>query len=148
MLLNRKKFLIQWRKFEIKRSDNFKDMDYWIFWIFLDFLEFILFLYRFCSLLKIAKMGFISVGPWGWRCKQSWCGTGDLCGCNAARRSRGRATSAHAGSLGGLSWCGHVAGATRVHADARVVPRGRVGAGIWRAHGLVGPGYRIGTVIQ
>ena len=40
-----------------------------------------------------------------------------------------------------------LAGGTRLHADARVVPCGR-GAGIWRAHGLVGPGNRIGAVAQ
>ena len=34
-------------------------------------------------------------------------------------RPRGRATRAHAGSLGGSSGRGCVAGATRVHADAR-----------------------------
>ena len=39
-----------------------------------------------------------------------------------------------------------MAGATRVHADARVAPRGSEGAGRWRAHGLVGPGNSIGAV--
>ena len=42
------------------------------------------------------------------------------------------------------------AGGAQVHTggvDAWVVPRGR-GAGIWRAHGLVGPGNSIGTVTQ
>ena len=42
-------------------------------------------------------------------------------------RPRGRAARAHAGPR----WRGLVAGATRVHVGARVVPRGRVGAGIW-----------------
>ena len=37
MILKMKKFLIQWRKFKIKRSYNYKDMDFWILWIFLDF---------------------------------------------------------------------------------------------------------------
>ena len=58
-------------------------------------------------------------------------------------RPRGRAARTHIARR----WRGRVAGATRVHADARVVPRGR-GAGIWRAHGLVGPGNRIGVVTQ
>ena len=40
-----------------------------------------------------------------------------------------------------------MAGTTRVHADARVAPRGR-GAGKWRVHRLVGPGNRIGAVTQ
>ena len=44
-------------------------------------------------------------------------------------RPRGRATQAHAGSLGGPSGCGCVAWATRVHADAR-------GGATWRVRGL------------
>ena len=37
MILKKNKFVIQWRKFELKRSYIFKDMDFWISWIFLDF---------------------------------------------------------------------------------------------------------------
>ena len=42
---------------------------------------------------------------------------------------RGRATRAHAGSLGGPSGRGRVAGATRVHTDARGGTTGPEGAG-------------------
>ena len=44
---------------------------------------------------------------------------------DATRHARpcGRAARAHAGPR----WRGHVAGATRVHTDARAAPRGRVG---------------------
>ena len=42
--------------------------------------------------------------------------------CHA--RPRGRAARAHRSS-GGATWCRCVAGATRVHADAQVVPRGK-----------------------
>ena len=38
--------------------------------------------------------------------------------------------------------------ATRVHADAREGRHMARGAGSWRAHGLVGPGYRIRAVTQ
>ena len=65
-------------------------------------------------------------------------------------RPRDRAVRAHTACrlcAGAHRWHGRVAGATQVHADARVVPRCR-GAGIWRAHGLVDHGYRIGAVTQ
>ena len=65
-------------------------------------------------------------------------------------RPHGRATRAHVGSLGGLSGCERVAGATRVHANAPGEGGGRhmasEGAGMWRAHGLVGLGDSIGAV--
>ena len=72
-------------------------------------------------------------------------------GCDAALRPRGRATGgpreaqvAHRARTRGRR--PHVS--TRVHADARVgAPRGRK-VGIWRAHGLVGPGKIIGAVMQ
>ena len=37
IILKVKRFVIQWRKFEFKRSYIFKDIDFRIFWIFLDF---------------------------------------------------------------------------------------------------------------
>ena len=40
--------------------------------------------------------------------------------------------------LVGHRWHGHVAGATQVRAGAWLEPCGKVGAGIWRVHGLVG----------
>ena len=46
---------------------------------------------------------------------------------------------------------GHVAGGhacPRVHTDARVGRHVAEGVGIWRAHGLVGPGKFIGAVMQ
>ena len=42
-------------------------------------------------------------------------------------------------------WRGHVAGG---HADAREGRHMARRAGSWRAHGLVGPGNRIGAVTQ
>ena len=66
-----------------------------------------------------------------------------------ARKATWQSRASPCGSLGGTSGRIHVAGATRVHADARVVPRGMRGAGRWRrAHGLVGPGNSIGAVTQ
>ena len=52
------------------------------------------------------------------------------------------------GHLDGARWRGRVAGATRVHVNARVAPRGVRGAGKWRAHELVGPGNSIGAVMH
>ena len=52
------------------------------------------------------------------------------------------------------TWQGRTGGAdtwqeaTRVHADAREGRHVARGAGSWRAHELVGPGYRIGVVTQ
>ena len=60
---------------------------------------------------------------------------GTLADATQHARPCGRAARARVGPR----WRGHVAGATRVHVGARVVPCGRVGTGIWRAHGLVGP---------
>ena len=47
---------------------------------------------------------------------------------------------------GGARWRERVADATRVHADARVAPRGTKGPGRWRAHRLVDLGNSIGAV--
>ena len=55
-------------------------------------------------------------------------------------RPRGRATRAHARHrwrMGGADTWKWPRESTRTPEGA---PRGRVGAGIWRAHGLVGPG--------
>ena len=71
---------------------------------------------------------------------------------NAMRHARPRGGAARptrcaSGAQVAHRCCGRMAGATRIHAVARVAPHAR-GAGIWRAYGLVGPGYRIGAVTQ
>ena len=38
IIIKIKKFVIQWRKFESKRSYIFKDIDFCIFWIFSDYI--------------------------------------------------------------------------------------------------------------
>ena len=50
----------QWRKFELKRSYIFKDIDYWFFWIFSGiYFDF----YEFNSFKKWQKGGLISTEP-------------------------------------------------------------------------------------
>ena len=49
---------------------------------------------------------------------------------------------------GGASGVDTWQGSTWVHVDARVRCHVARGAGNWRAHGLVGPGYKIGEVTQ
>ena len=52
------KFVSQWRKFEIKKSYIFKDIDFRIFWIFLDFSIIYFDFYRFNSFYKWQKGGY------------------------------------------------------------------------------------------
>ena len=117
------------------------------YFIFLNFTKCIL------SLKNRKKWGFIRrTAGLTWHTgarKTDWRGTRDPRGCNAAhkatwqsRASPHEAQVAHRARTRGR----RPRGSTQVHADARegrhVVRR----VGEWRAHGLVGPGYRIGAV--
>ena len=138
MILKRKKIVIQWRKFEIKRSYNFKDMYFWIFWIFQDFSR----IYFRFFLNENHKKGVYF--PQDLR---RTCGARDPRECDTACKATWQSRTSPRGTQVAHKWRGRVAEATRVHADARVAPRGR-GAGRWRPHGLVGPGEYIGVVMQ
>ena len=50
MILKMKKFVIQWRKFESKKSYIEKDMNFWILW---NFIEFYGFYFDFSGILRI-----------------------------------------------------------------------------------------------
>ena len=66
MILKRKKFVIQWRKFGLKRSCIFKVMNFWSLCLFLIFIWFLnWFLYQF-PLFKIAKKegSYLQVLKW------------------------------------------------------------------------------------
>ena len=119
MILKRKKIAIQWRNFEFKRSYIFKVIDFWIFWIFLDFIEFI-------SFKKNTKKGFFYLHRTP---ELSW-----HAGLKRMRLARKATWQSHARSLGGSSERERVAGATQVHADVRVVPRGE-----WQGWQVKGP---------
>ena len=72
-------------------------------------------------------------------------------GCDAALRPRGRGAGGprEAQEAHRARTCGtrpHVS--MQVHADARVGHHVVMGVGIWRAHGLVGPGKKFGAVTQ
>ena len=55
MILKRNKFMLQWRKFEFKRSYICKDMGFLIFLIFLDFSKIY---FDFLLIFKMQKRGF------------------------------------------------------------------------------------------
>ena len=117
MILKRKEFVIQWRKFRSKRSCILRNMNFWIFILF--FPIFIWFLIEFLSIFSIEnheKGGEITCG---WRGERSWRG---------ARVHRAVTT---------WRW-GHVAG--------RVWPaRGAGGADAWQeATQTVHVGARVG----
>ena len=65
IILKMKKFVIQRRKFEFKRSYIFKDMNFWSFWILMDSSRIYFEFYRFYFLFKIAKRGYLSAGTVG-----------------------------------------------------------------------------------
>ena len=72
----------------------------------------------------------------------------DQHGCDMALRPRGKAAHGPREAQVAREWRRHVA---RGHASPREYPRGRHvarGVGIWRAHGLVGHGNRIGALTQ
>ena len=112
---------------------------------FVPFLKYLIF--KLIFLTKIVKMGvFWSTDPrmLTWR-------AGPPCGYDAALRPRDRAA-------GGPREAQEVHRArthgrrprvsTRVLADTRVGRQVARGVGIWRAHGLVGPGKMIGAVTR
>ena len=82
-----------------------------------------------------------------WRAELT-CRAGPQHGCDVALRPRGRA--AHGPREAQVTrTCGRrPRGSTRVHADTREGRHVARRAGSWRAHGLVGPNNRIGTVTQ
>ena len=105
----------------------------WSFEFFRFFTNFNLICNDFISYFKLQKRGLFSTGPAEdtWRAELRWC-------AGPARMRRGtqghvaelrkptrRASDAHVAHR----WRGRVAGATQVHADARVAPRGMRGAG-------------------
>ena len=72
-----------------------------------------------------------------WRADMA-CGTTARmrCGTEATWQGHGLPTRGAGGAQGAHTW----QEATRVHADARVGHHVACGVGIWRAHGLGGPG--------
>ena len=149
MMLKRKKFVIQWRKFGLKSSCIFKVMNFWSLCLFLIF---ILFLNCF-FLLKSRKRGgiFVHRPPYADVARvphvaRSWRGVRDH--RTDATRLWGHVAGppvAHAWRTGHR----HVAGGLAcswVHADTRVGATWQERVGIWRAHGLVGPRKMIGAV--
>ena len=152
-MLKRKKFVIQWRKFGLKRSYTFKVMNFWSLWPFSHF--YLIFKLISISIFSIKnrKKGYLPVG-------------GDVASGPSDELTRGvqdhRADATRPwGHVAGprvaharRRWRtgrGHVAGGhacPRVHANARVGRHvaGRVGR--WRAHGLVGPCKIVGAVTR
>ena len=57
MILKMKKFVIQWRKFELKRSYINEDMNFLIFPNFLDFILFFKYFFSDLFHLKVSKKG-------------------------------------------------------------------------------------------
>ena len=63
-----KKFVIQWRKFESKRSSRNEVMNFWILLIFLIFIFIFQVFFTIYFRKKIAKKGLIfAKDPWSWR---------------------------------------------------------------------------------
>ena len=104
--------------------------------------------------IKIAKKGISYLQVMTWRAgpggELTW-RTGPPRGCNAALRPHGRvvgvpreAQVAHRTRTRGR----RPRVSTQVHADACVGRHVAMGANIWRAHGLVGPGKKFGAVTQ
>ena len=125
IILKRKEFVIQWRKFGLKRSSTFKVMNCWSLCLFVIFILFLNAFFKTIFFIKIAKKGLLTC-RW-WRGEQvhvaSWCGTLDhrsdatrLCGHVAGPRVAHARRRRRTGRR-------HVAGGhacPRVHADARV----------------------------
>ena len=89
MILKRKKIVIQWRKFGLKRSCIFKVMNFWSLCPFLFLSDFKLIFIEFILifLIKIAKRGG---GVYPQTPRMTW-RAGPACECDAALRPRGRA---------------------------------------------------------
>ena len=152
MILKRKKIVIQWRKFGLK-SCIFKVMNFWSLCPFSDFyLIFLNFIKCILSLKKLQKVGFYPQdrgadvacrGAQGWL---TW---------HAGPAQMRRGTQGHVAEPREPTWgTGGAQGvdtwqeAMWVHADAREGRHVARGAGVWRAHGLVGPSESIGAVTQ
>ena len=151
-MLKRKKFVIQWRKFGLKRSSTFKFMNFWRLCLFLIFIFKCTFLSIF--FIKIAEKGFTNLQVMTW-----WAGPGGELtwrvgpprGCDVALRPRGRAAGGPREAQ--AAHRAHTRGrrprvSTQVHADARVWRHVAMGVGIWRAHELDGPCKKFGAVTQ
>ena len=144
-MLKRKKFVIQWRKFGLKRSCIFKVMNFWNFCPFSDFYLIFKLIFMNISLFKSRKKGFTYLQVLTWRARPAgeltW-HAGPPHGCDVALRPRGRAASGpHEAHVAHRAWTRgrRPRVSTRVHVGTRV---GRHVAGEvdrWRAHGLVGP---------
>ena len=147
MMLKRKKFVIQCRKFGLKSSCIFKVMNLWslgLFWLLFDFFINIFF-------TKIAKKGNflpagadMASGSSGELTRDAWDHR------TGATRRWGHVAEPWVGHAR-RTRCGHMAGghaSTRVHMGPRVGHHvaGRVGK--WRAHELVGLDKMFGAVMQ
>ena len=144
MMLKRKKFVIQWRKFELKRSCIFKVMNFWSLCLFLIFIWFLnWFLYQF-PLFKIAKKGGSYLQVLTWRA-----------GAAGADMARGTTSKVRWGTEARWQSPGGLRGAQVVHkapthgmwprsprGSCRRVwgaPRGRRGLAVGGPTGIVGP---------
>ena len=153
MMLKRRKFVIQWRKFGLKRSCIFKVMNFWSLCLFLIIIWFLNEFLKVFSIKKIAKRGFLLAGADVASGSSSELTRGTRDHCTGATRRWGHMAEplvAHAGRRRRTER-GHVAGGhayTRVHVGARVGCHVAGKVGKWRAHGLVGPGKMLGAVTQ
>ena len=148
-MLKRKKFVIQWRKFGLKRSCIFWVMNLWVYALFSDFNSIFKLIF---SYLKSQKRGFLT-RRW-WRGELTW-HAGPARGTTARMRRDTEATwqgrrwptRGPGGAQGADTW----QEATSVHGSTRTPVWGATWqerVSIWRAHGLVGPGKMIGAVTQ
>ena len=152
-MLNRKKFVIQWRKFRLKRSCIFKVMNFWSLCLFLIFIWFFIWFLLIFSLLKSWKKGFSYLQVLKWRAgaPASWHVARRTTarvrhGAEAMWQSRGWPTRGAGGAQGTTTW----QGATH--------PRESTWAPVWGATwqvgladggptGIVGPSKVVGAII-
>ena len=124
MILKRREFVIQWRKFGLKRSCILRNMNFWSFSPFSDFYLNFKVIFRLIFLLKSQKGGvFWSTGPrlMTW---QAYPGGG----WRGARDHRA-VTTWHWGNVAGRVWPTQEAHRARQVAGR---PRGHVGAHVGR----------------
>ena len=139
MILKRKEFVIQWRKFGLKRSCIFKVMNLWSLCLFLNFNWFLIdFLMKF-SLFQSRKRGELTAGD-------------DVASGPRRRADVARGTSAWMRRDTEAPWQSHGwpargAGCANAWQEATWMgphgrpwgaPRGMWGVRIWRAHGYSG----------
>ena len=126
IMLKTNKFVIQRRKFGLKRSSTFKVMNIWVYALFSILIWFFKLIFIKFFLFKIAKRGFTYPQVMTWRAgpggKLTWRARPPR-GCDAALRPRGRAAGgprdakvAHRARTRGR----RPRMSTGVHADARV----------------------------